>query len=159
MKMNLKKAISLGFVFMICTVFLSPAMAKNEPGLVGQPANFLLVGGPIDQVCFSWTAVTTPVLAVKYSVAIDVEVDLDQDGVVDAVYDFDFSSNDYVLTIDGDTISMCIPRTDIAEDTDGDGIPDVLTGHATAKVKGLNPGKGLGRQNNLFSAPVEFDLQ
>jgi hypothetical protein len=51
-----------------------------------------------------------------------------------------------------------ISTTDFVYDIDGDGSPDQLTGPATAKVKGLDPGKGKGRQNNLFSEPCDFNL-
>jgi hypothetical protein len=147
MKTNLKNAMLIGFVLMICALFASTVMAKNEYGLIDPPENFMEVESPVPgEVCFSWTAVEN---AIKYSVAIEVEADL---GNGPQVYDFDFSSNDYGPGQDEDTMTMCIPLDEIAVDTNDDGELDLrLSGPATVKVKGLYPGKGKGRQNNEFS--------
>jgi len=158
--MNRKNATLVFFVCLFTVTAVTGAAAKNLAGQIAAPTNFVLADpNTAEQVCFSWTPVTDPVAAVKYSVAIKVDVDVDQDGVVDVTSELDFSTNDYDVSISATPISMCIPRSDIAEDINGDGIPEVLTGHATAKVKGLNPGKGMGRQNNAFSTPIEFDLE
>jgi hypothetical protein len=155
--MNRKNATLVFFVCLFTVTAVTGAAAKNLAGQIAAPSNFLLADlNTAEQVCFSWAPVTA---AVKYSVAIKVDVDLDQDGVVDVTPELDFSTNDYDVDTSANPISMCIPRSDIAEDLNGDGIPEVLTGHATAKVKGLNPGKGVGRQNNAFSIPIEFDLE
>jgi hypothetical protein len=150
----------IGFVLMICALFASTAMAENEYGLIDPPENFVEVESPAPgEVCFSWTAVEN---AIKYSVAIEVEADLENGP---QVYDFDFSSNDYDLVehfeTDGTTtLTMCIPLAEIAVDTTGDGeLDQQLSGPATVKVKGLNPGKGNGRQNNEFTyLQEEFEL-
>lgn len=151
MKMNLKKAMYLGFVLVICAMFASTVMAGNETGIVPAPGD-LAVEDPVNgEVCFSWTAVDG---AVKYSVAIEVVID-------DEVYEFDFGSNDYGPGLEEgtETFSMCIPLDEIVADLDGDGILEQLSGTATAKIKGLDPGKDKGRQNNVFSyPPVVFEL-
>jgi hypothetical protein len=58
MKRNLKNAMFIGFVLMICALFASTAMAENEYGLIDPPENFVEVEDPVPgEVCFSWTAV------------------------------------------------------------------------------------------------------
>jgi hypothetical protein len=148
----LKNAMFIGFVLMICALFASTAMAENEYGLIDPPENFVEVEDIVPgEACFSWTAVDE---ATKYSLVIEVEADL---GNGSQVYDFDFSSNDYDLVEYSEadettTITMCIPLDEIAVDTTGDGkLDQQLSGPATVKVKGLNPGKGNGRQNNEFA--------
>jgi hypothetical protein len=146
MKRNLKNAMFIGFVLMICALFASTAMAENEYGLIDPPDNFVEVEDLVPgEVCFSWTAVDE---ATKYSIAIEVLV-------ADEVHEFDFGSNDYGLEViegEGDKVQMCIPLYEIAVD----GEP--LSGPAIAKIKGLDPGKYKGRQNNEFSETVEFIL-
>jgi len=152
MKSNLKKAMFLGFVLMICALFATTAMAVNESGAVPAPKDF--EGGVLadGEVCFSWKPAEG---AVKYSVAIEVTVDLGDDTF--EVHEFDFGSNDYELVVLGDEMSMCIPLDEIAVDTDDDDILDKrLSGPATAKIKGLDPGKNKGRQNNEFSYPLVY---
>jgi hypothetical protein len=144
MKRNLKNAMFIGFVLMICALFASTAMAENAPGDVPPPTDFGLADG---EVCFSWTAVGE---ATKYSLVIEVDHDGDE---ITEPYEFDFSSNDYGPGQVGDTVTMCIPRGEIAVDG------ELLSGPATVKVKGLNPGKDNGRQNNEFAyLPEEFIL-
>ena len=141
----MKKAILFSLIVGINLMFGPLVMAKNVPGAVPQPQNLAC---PIvsDLVAFDWDDVTE---AVKYSLDVDVEVDSDGDGQNDMTVEFSFSTIDSFLNV---------PITDFRYDIDGDGVLDQLTGPATAKVKGLDPGKGKGRQNNLFSAPCEFDL-
>jgi hypothetical protein len=140
MKRNLKNAMFIGFVLMICALFASTAMAENEYGLIDPPDNFVEVEDIVPgEVCFSWTAVED---ATKYSLVIEVDHDGEE---TTEPYEFDFSSNDYGPGQVGDTMTMCIPLDEIAVDG------ELLSGSATVKVKGLNPGKGSGRQNNEFA--------
>ena len=141
----MKKAILLCLIVGISLIFGSSVMAKNVPGPVPPPTSLTcpIVSGVVG---FQWIAVPD---AVKYSLDVDVEVDSDGDSVNDMTVEFSFSTIDPFLNV---------PVTDFVYDIDGDRVPDQLSGPATAKVKGLDPGKGKGRQNNLFSAPCEFDL-
>ena len=141
----MKKAILFSLIVGINLMFGSLVLAKKVAGTVPRPQNLLC---PIvsDVVAFDWDDVPE---AVKYSLDVDVEVDSDGDGENDMTVEFSFSTVESFLNV---------PITDFQYDIDGDGVPDQLTGPATAKVKGLDPGKGKGRQNNLFSSPCEFDL-
>lgn len=130
---------------MLAALLLLPGLALAVPPahvFLSAPAN--LTCGVVDgNVVASWDAV---VGATKYSVDVDTTYDVSGDGVVDATGEFDFSS---VATF------VSIPLTDLAlsVDTDADGIPETFSPvSVTLKVKGLNPGKGHGRQNNPFSA-------
>jgi len=104
-------------------------------------------------VCFGWDYIEG---AVKYSVDVDVEFDADANGVADMTIEFSFGTSDYNEDIG--LSELCVPLDEFAYDVDGDGILDPVYGPATAKVKGLALGKGKGRQNNAFSAPVDFYL-
>ena len=141
----MKKAILFSLIAGINLMFGSLVMAKKVPGIVPQPQSLACPVGS-EVVGFDWNDVTG---AVKYSLDVDVEVDSDGDGENDMTVEFSFSTVDSFLNV---------PITDFQYDIDGDGVLDQLTGPATAKVKGLDPGKGKGRQNNLFSLPCEFDL-
>ncbi|MDH3930272.1 MAG: hypothetical protein OEV22_20270 [Deltaproteobacteria bacterium] len=141
----MKKAILFSLVVGMILMFASLAMAKKEPGSVPQPENLTCIVGA-GLVTFDWNDVTE---AVKYSLDVDVEVDSDGDGENDMTVEFSVSTVESLVNI---------AITDFVYDIDGDGSPDQLTGPATAKVKGLDPGKGKGRQNNLFSLPCEFNL-
>ena len=139
----MKKAILFSLVVGMILMFASLAMAKKEPGIVPPPEN-LTCNVNSGVVAFDWNDVTA---AVKYSLDVDVEVDSDGDGENDMTVEFSFSTVESFLNIQ---------FADFVYDIDGDGSLDQLTGPATAKVKGLDPGKG--RQNNLFSSPCDFDL-
>ena len=141
----MKKAILFSLVVGMILMFASLAMAKKEDGAVPQPGTLTCDVGA-DLVTFNWDDVTE---AVKYSLDVDVEVDFDGDGENDMTVEFSVSTVESIAIIS---------ITDFVYDIDGDGSPDQLTGPATAKVKGLDPGKGKGRQNNLFSSPCDFDL-
>jgi hypothetical protein len=141
----MKKAVLFSLVLGMILTFGSLVMAKKEPGLVPQPQN-LICNVESDVVGFDWDDVLG---AVKYSLDVDVEVDSDGDGESDVTVEFSFSTVDSFLNV---------PITDFVFDIDGDGEPEPVTGPATAKVKGLDPGKGKGRQNNLFSLPCDFEL-
>ena len=141
----MKKAILFSLVAGMILMFASLAMAKKEPGSVPQPENLTCNVNSV-VVAFDWNDVTA---AVKYSLDVDVEVDSDGDGENDMTVEFSFSTVESFLNIQ---------FADFVYDIDGDGSLDQLTGPATAKVKGLDPGKGKGRQNNLFSSPCDFYL-
>jgi hypothetical protein len=141
----MKKAIFFILIAGISLMFGSLVMAKNVPGAVPPPTNLTcpIVSGVVG---FEWEPVPE---AVKYSLDVDVEVDSDGDGENDMTVEFSFSTFES---------SLNVPTTDFVYDIDGDGSLDQLAGPATAKVKGLAPGKGNGRQNNVFSLPCYFDL-
>jgi hypothetical protein len=149
----MKKLTLFSFVLGLSLVLASSAGAVNEPGLVPAPEN-LQCSIEGDQVCFDWDDVEE---AVKYSVDVDVEVDTDGDGVGDVTVPFSFGTSEYNEE-DMGLSELCVPLDVFVFDLDGDGILDVISGPATAKVKGLAPGKGNGRQNNLFSPGYEFTL-
>ena len=115
-------------------------------------------------VVFSWTAPPTE-LPVKYSVDVegtasfsytDPASGLPVDG--ELTVEASFGTSDYNPE-DMDATEMTVPWADfiaaIAESLADQGIPvENLIGfelEATAKVKGLDPGKGKGRQNNPWS--------
>lgn len=149
----MKKLTLFSFVLGLSLVVASSAGAVKEPGLVPAPTGLQcsVVG---DSVCFDWDDVTE---AVKYSVDVDVEVDTDGDGVGDVIVPFSFGTSEYNEEAMG-LSELCVPLDAFVFDLDGDEIPDDISGPATAKVKGLAPGKGKGRQNNLFSTDCVFTL-
>ena len=143
----MKKAVLASLVVGMFLLSGSLVMAKKEFGLVPQPTNFTCDADSSPGVVgFLWDDVTD---AVKYSLDVDVEVDSDGDGENDMTVEFSFSTVDPFLNV---------PVTDFVYDIDVDGVLDQLTGPASAKVKGLNPGKGNGRQNNQFSSTCDFDI-
>jgi len=120
-------------------------------------------GDDVAAICFGWSTVT----GAKYSIDIEVPLDLDEDcGTDDGSVEFSWGTSDSVELGAAITDSeICIPVSWFAYDDDGDPLtPDVqLTGDntctASAKVKSLMPGKGGGRQNNLFtSTTCDFTL-
>jgi hypothetical protein len=141
----MKKVILFNLIVGISLMFTTLVMAKKVPGNVPQPQN-LNCGIVSGVVGFNWDEVTE---AVKYSLDVDIEVDSDGDGENDMTVEFSFSTFEP---------SLNVPTTDFVYDIDGDGLLDQLAGPATAKVKSLAPGKGNGRQNNMFSLPCYFDL-
>ena len=140
----MKKAILFSLVVGMILMFASLAMAKKDDGAVPQPANLTCSVGD-GLVTFNWDDVTE---AVKYSLDVDVEIDSDNDGENDMTVEFSVSTIESLVNI---------AITDFKYDIDGNGSLDQLTGPATAKVKGLDPGKKK-RQNNLFSLPCDFVL-
>ncbi len=153
----MKRIIFCGFVLGIIVMFASPVMAKKDPGSVPAPTGLTCdATTTADHVLFDWDDVT---VAEKYSLDVEFELDLDGDGENDTTVEFSFGTSDRT---DGALISdsfLNVPKAAFAIDTNDDGVPDQqLTGPGTAKVKGLDPGKGKGRQNNLFSLPCEFTL-
>ena len=143
----MKKAILISFIVGIAVMLGSWGMAQNLP----VPEN-LTCSIVDDTVEFDWDDVD---VAVKYSVDVEVPVDTDGDGVADMIVELSFGTSDRTdggLMGDSD---LCVPLTEFVYDIDGDGVLDELSGSATAKVKALNPGKGKGRQNNLFSTECD----
>jgi hypothetical protein len=144
----MKKIILISSVFGIALLYGSWAMALDAPtGL-----SCAIEG---DAVYFDWDDVAE---AVKYSVDVEVPVDLDGDGTLDMIVELSFGTSD---RMDGgymEDSDLYVPLTEFVYDLDGDGIADPLSGLATAKVKALAPGKGRGRQNHPFSTTCEFIL-
>jgi hypothetical protein len=102
----------------------------------------------------------------KYSVDIEVPVDVDNDGLEDMIVELSFGTSDRTDGLAMSEPNLCVPLSELVYDYDLDGngiIEEIeqgipLTGTASAKVKALGPGKGKGRQNNSFSLPCTFDL-
>lgn len=120
------------------------AKGKGKVGKLPAPTNVVCsVAG--DNLTASWDAVEG---ARKYSVDVIVGYDLDGDTVVDFTADYDFSAN---------ATNTDVPLASLVylHDVDGDGVVDAAFAPSAidVRVKGLNPGKGAGRQNNAFSAP------
>jgi hypothetical protein len=146
----MKKVFLFTLVFGIALMYWTPVMAKNEAGSLPAPVDFQ--AGIVDEnVCFEWTAVEG---ADKYSIDVEIDVDIDGDGVSDMVVEFSFGTGS--RTDDGlpSDPYLCVPLAGFVADIDGDGVLDSVSGPARAKVKALKPGKGNGRQNNLFSSIV-----
>jgi hypothetical protein len=144
----MKKVLFITSVFGIALLYGSWAMALDAP-------TGLSCAIEEDDVYFDWDDVAE---AVKYSVDVEVMVDLDGDGTPEIV-ELSFGTSD--RTDDGlmEDSDLYVPLTDFVYDLDGDGIDDQLSDlAATGKVKALAPGKGKGRQNNPFSIPCDFTL-
>jgi hypothetical protein len=145
----MKKTILISSVFAVVLLPASWAMA-----LLDAPTG--LTCSVVDEgVYFDWEDVAD---AVKYSVDVEVPVDLDGDGTPDMIVELSFGTSD--RTDDGlmEDSNLYVPLTEFVYDLDGDGIADPLSGLATGKVKALAPGKGKGRQNNPFSTSCELIL-
>jgi hypothetical protein len=144
---KMKKALLITLVFGIALMYWTPVMAKNEAGSLPAPADFQAVIVD-DNVCFEWVAVEG---ADKYSIDVEVDVDIDGDGVSDMVVEFSYGTGD--RTYDGlpSDPYLCVPLAGFVADIDGDGTLEQVSGPGKAKVKALKPGKGNGRQNNIFS--------
>jgi len=125
---------------------------NNVPGSLDPPENLAVAVDGTD-LDISWSAVAN---ATKYSVCVVVEYDIDGTEGADCSEEFDFSTAD-VEGFDPLVPSMTIALEEFAFDCNADGTLDTpLSG--TVRVKGLNPGKKTGRQNNPFSESVEFDF-
>lgn len=150
----MKKFFMVTLVFGMALILWTPAIAKNEPGSLPAPTVFT-AGIEGDSVCFHWDSVDG---ADKYSVDVDVDVDIDGDGVADMIVEFSFGTSDRIDGDDPSALFLCVPLADFVADLDEDGTLDLVSGAAKAKVKALKPGKGNGRQNNLFSIEADFIL-
>jgi hypothetical protein len=148
----MKQIMSICLALGLCFAFASSTNAAREYGSVTAPTG-LAVAVADGQVCFDWDDVEG---ATKYSVDVDVEFDSDGNGVADMTIEFSFGTSNY--NEDMGLSEMCVPLDEFVYDVDGDGILDPIYGPATAKVKGLAPGRGQGRQNNAFSAGFDFNL-
>ena len=138
-------------VLTIVTLVLGvSAFAKKEPGDLDAPT---ITNVNIDTVgiYIEWTEVED---AVKYSVDIEGEVTYDDEylGEVTADVELSFSSDDLFLVIGLDELAEAI-ASELGIDPE-----DVLYLDGEVKVKGLAPGNGNGRQNNLFSDSWECDV-
>jgi len=136
-------------------------MAATVPGDLPAPA-YINCTLNVDSVCFDWGIVED---AVKYSVDIEVPIDVDDDGLVDMIAELSFGTGDRTDGLEMSDPTLCVPLSELVYDYDlnGDGFIDEteenipLTGTASAKVKALGPGKGKGRQNNSFTTePCTF---
>jgi len=147
----MKKAIVYGLIVGVILMFSSSVTAKKEFGSVPPPEilSFLDEG---ETVCFNWTAIA---MAAKYSLDALFEVDTDNDGEADMTVELSFGTGDYMD--DMQAPGICIPKSDFYYVNDV-GETVLLSGEGLAKVKGLNPGKGKGRQNNQFSPLHLFTL-
>jgi hypothetical protein len=169
----MKKVIFASFLLSIIMIFGSHAMAKNVAGALPVPTNMNCVlddtTGDVtdDSICFNWDAVVVGDKDVpKYSVDIEVPVDVDGDGFEDMIVELSFGTSDRTDGLPMSDPNLCVPLSELVYDYDVDGndiIDEIeqgipLTGTASAKVKALDPGKGKGRQNNTFSLPCSFDL-
>jgi hypothetical protein len=114
-------------------------------------------------LCLEWGMVEG---AKKYAIEIEVLVDIDDDGFEDMVVELSFNTADRTDGLPMDDPTFCVPLSELVYeyDFDADGIIDLyeqgipLTGTASVKVKALKPGKGNGRQNNVFSPLCTLDL-
>jgi hypothetical protein len=144
----MKRIILMATVFGITLLAGSWAIALDAP-------TGLTCSVDEQSVYFDWDDVVD---AVKYSVDVEVPVDVDGDGTPDMIVELSFGTSDRTdggLMEDSD---LDVLLTEFVYDLDGDGIADPLSGLATGKVKALNPGKGKGRQNHPFSTSCEFIL-
>ena len=158
----MKKFMVSFLIIGLVMIFCSSTMAKKQPGNLPAPESLEcgledIDGDAVaDSVCFDWIAVGE---ATKYSVDVEVEVDVTEDGVADMTVEFSFGTGDRTDGLPMNDPSLCVPLSDFVYDLDGDEILDPVSGPATAKVKGLNPpGKINGRQNHQFSLECEFLL-
>ena len=145
---KMKKVILISFMVGIAMMFGSWAMALDAP-------TGLTCAVDEDSVYFDWDDV---IGAVKYSVDVEVPVDLDADTIPDMIVELSFGTSDRTDGgLMGDS-NLDVPLTDFVYDINGDLVLEQLSGPATGKVKALNPGKGKGRQNNPFSTTCDFTL-
>jgi hypothetical protein len=146
------KKILLPLLLLTLGIGLVAFARNNVPGSLDPPANVAVTVSDPDLVV-SWDPVVN---ATKYSVCIVVDYDVDGIEGADCSEEFDFSTAD-VEGFDPLAPSLTIPIEELAYDCDDDGDLDTPLG-GTVRVKGLNPGKKAGRQNNPFSESVEFAL-
>ena len=147
----MKKAIVYGLILGVILIFSSSVKAKKEFGSVPAPV-IVSFSDEGETVCFNWTLVEE---ASKYSLDALFEVDTDDNGEADMTVELSFGTSDYMD--DMQAPGICIPKSDFYY-VNGDGVTVLISGEGLAKVKGLNPGKGKGRQNNEFSPLYEFTL-
>jgi len=152
----MKKVILSILIMVMVAMFASAVIAKKESGDLDPPLNPPNVTDVGDYICFDWDDVVD---AVKYSV--DVEVVVTNPGFEGTEVELSFGTSDREDGLPISLSELCVYKADFAFDLDDN--PDtslqVLTGTAKAKVKGLNSGKGKGRQNNPFSDWSDsFDL-
>ena len=144
----MKKVILSILITLMVAMFTSAVIAKKLSGDLNPPANPPNVTDMGDFICFNWDDVDD---AVKYSV--DVEVVVTNSGFEGTEVELSFGTGDREDGLPISLSELCVHKADFAYDLDDN--PDtplqILTGTAKAKVKGLNPGKGNGRQNNPFS--------
>ena len=80
---------------------------------------------------------------------------MDNDGNADMTVELSFGTGDYMD--DMQAAGICIPKSDFYY-VNAENEIVLISGDGLAKVKGLNPGKGKGRQNNEFSPLYGFTL-
>lgn len=139
-------------LFALPLAFALPLLAI---GVLAPPLNFTaVVNGDVIET--DWDDVLN---AAKYSVDVIAiyDFDTDADGVADLSMDFDFGTSDRTDGLPISTSSLDIPIEDLMADVNGDTVLDSPIS-AVLRVKALNPGKGKGRQDNPFSAPVTLSL-
>jgi hypothetical protein len=148
---KMRKAIAYGLILGVILMSSSTVAAKKDFGLVPAPVILSFIN-EVESVCFNWTDVAE---ASKYSLDVLFEVDTDDDGEADMTVELSFGTSDYMD--DMGAPGICIPKSDFNY-VNGDGETVLISGEGLAKVKGLNPGKGKGRQNNEFSPLYPFTL-
>jgi len=152
------KKFTLSFLILgILLIFCSSSMAKREFGALPAPTTLSCEKDDINEmICFDWDGVDG---ATKYSLDVEVEVDVNEDDVADMILKFSFGTGDRTDGLPSDESSLCVPLSAFVYDLDGDGNAEPVSGSATAKVKGLNPpGKINGRQNHAFFIGCTFML-
>lgn len=152
-----KSVLSLMFFALAGMVAISgPAAAKPVPGDLAQPQN-LSCNVETDAILAAWDDVDD---AKKYSVSVTANYILMDVVEPERTHEFDFGTGDRT---DGDPASQSdldIPLEDLqATFIDSAGMEVTVDPvSASLRVKGLNPGKGSGRQNHLFSESCFVDL-
>ena len=131
----------------VLALCMATALALEAP----QNLTVAVVGNDLE--C-SWDAVDG---ADKYSVDVEAVVTLDLDGVTEEVeVELSYGTSDRTDGEDMDDPNLTVPLLDGVTSQLGVLAEEVVSIEGTARVKALNPGKGRGRQNNDFSAPVSF---
>ena len=147
----MKKTIVYSLIVGLILLFASSGIAKKDFGSLEAPEILSFVDEG-ESVCFNWSVVDG---ASKYSLDTLFEVDTNNDGEADMTVELSFGTNDYMD--DMQASGICIPKSDFYY-LNADDQMVLISGDGLAKVKGLNPGKGNGRQNNRFSPLYEFTL-
>jgi hypothetical protein len=157
MKMSKSLLSLMPFALASMVAISGSAVANPVPGNLDQPLGLVCPVG-IDAIMADWDDVDG---AKKYSVDVTAEYDVDgDDGVTDRTKEFDFGTGDRTDGNPIDQSDLAIPLSDL-EATFIDESGAMVTASpvsASLRVKGLNPGKGSGRQNHLFSDPCLAEL-
>ena len=158
--MNVK--LNLLVACIISAIVAIPATGDPVPGAL-DPPTWVLITERDGYMFFDWTDVRN---ATKYSLDIEARItyfdEVEQVRKV-AYVDLSFGTSDRT---DGGEMGdswLAILKTDLRQAVlDALGLTEAEVGpmlmEGQAKVKALNPGKGKGRQNNLFSGDMSFSV-